>query len=672
MPVSPKLPALRLPAVTTTSVLQDHRGLRQRAATALLRLAELADEDGGTVTHQKRTVARGDLLRNTADKLANNAFVLAVVGEFSRGKSSLVNALLDQADLLPTALEPSTAAVTVISYAPEQRISVTFKDGTTREGLTPEELAAFASGQDLDGRQKRLQLLRRAAAFDTRVAANGLSLADVDLDPEAVPEEKGAAVHTVNVGLPAPFLRDGICLVDTPGIGSVNPEHGEATREHIHKADAVLFLVNTDPVISHGECDFLAFLKDYVQRFLFVVTKTDRFSPRERLKSVAYTRRTIEQFAGIPLPPIYPVSARLAQLGRSEPDEIKYKASGFPEFLDGLHAFLINARGKDFLGRNVRLALAQVQDLMNGVLLELQGLKMRLEDLPASIEETRLALAQGEVKRRQILQALEQRLRRVDAAMEAFSPTALVRLELHLAAEIERLVDGYDWDQLQRVAGTIPVFIRDLMATRLGPEFAAVAKQLVATREDILSACTDYFGEIGARLSARFTGLRLPERLTVSLDFDPDDLANRLQRIGTYTIGTTLALTVASVIAVGPVGALVVFGGLVARHTMTSSLRNDVKRRLKMSLTPAISKLLSDLFKNVRAEVDRSVTHFRQEVEDYLHGATSGIETKLTEMRRASPVPQDESSERQHCLHVRLAELDQIHAELSTMLEPEW
>jgi GTPase Era involved in 16S rRNA processing len=102
-------------------------------------------------------------------------------------------------------------------------------------------------------------------------------------------------VHTVNVWYPSPLLADGITLVDTPGIGSINPEHGEATRGFIHKADAVIFLINTDPVISASECNFLTFLQDYVSRFLFVVTKIDRFDETERRESLDYTRDIIQE-----------------------------------------------------------------------------------------------------------------------------------------------------------------------------------------------------------------------------------------------------------------------------------------------------------------------------------------------------------------------------------------
>ncbi|HKI35644.1 MAG TPA: dynamin family protein [Gemmataceae bacterium] len=656
--------------MATHSVLKDHHTLRRRAAEVVVRVAELADEEGGTVTHQQTTLPRGQYLRQLAAKLDNNVFVLAVVGEFSRGKSSLINALLDRPGLLPTSIEPTTAAITILSYAPEPRVTVTFKDGTRRDDLSPEDLARYAVGYDLDGRERHAAAARRAAGIgESWVGGLTETTLDISLD---VAGPRTPPVATIHVGVPSPFLRDGICLVDTPGIGSVNPEHGEATRGFIDKADAVLFLVNTDPVISQSECNFLAFLRDYVNRFLFIVTKIDRFSPRERQQSVAYTARTIEQHAGLARPPIYPVSAKLAILGRAEPDEVKYAASGFPVFLNALHRFLVEARGQEFLNKHAGLALGEVQGLINATLVELQGLRMSLEELPGSIDAARSALRHADLKRRDILTALGHRLRRIDAAMESFSPPAKVRLELQLASEVERLVDGYDWEQLQRVSETMPILIRDILATRLGADFARAAEQLVAMRSDILDACRQHLGEVSAGLRLRFEGLRLPQQMTVSLDFDANELKGRLQRIGTVTIGSTLALTIASIVAVGPLGAVVVLGGLVARHTLSSALRNDVKRRLKMSVGPALDRLLKELFQKVRDDITQTAEQFRQEVEEFLQGATAGIDQTLARLEQMRPVSMDESGARQHRLRVRLAELEELQRELEALTEPDW
>jgi GTP-binding protein EngB required for normal cell division len=649
-------------------VLKDHQTLRQLVAEVILRVARIADEDAGTVTHQQAVVPRGQYLRQIAAKLANDVFVLAVVGEFSRGKSTLINALLDRPGLLPTSIEPTTAAVTVLTHAPEPRVSVTFADGTTRHNLSAADLARYAVGHDLDGRERRAEAARRAASGgDSQPSC--MSETDIDLDlNRGRPAEPQVA--TVHVGLPSPFLSDGICLVDTPGIGSVNPHHGEATRRFIDQADAVLFLVNTDPVIGQSECNFLAFLRDYVDRFLFVVTKIDRFGPHERQQSVAYTARTIEQHAGLARPPVYAVSAKLAMLGRSEPDEFKYAASGFPEFLNGLHRFLIEARGQQFLHKQAGLAVAEVRHLSNAALVELQGLRLGRRERPAAVGTARSALRHADDKSRAILAALETHLCRIDGALEMFSPMAQVRLELLLGGEIERAVDGYDWDQLQRVAETVPVFLRNMLSIRLGADFAKAAGQLTAMRDDILEACRRHLGEVSDGLKLHFEGLRLPERVTVSLDFDAAELTRRLERIGTLTLGSTLALTLAGVVAVGPLAGLVIVGGLVARQSMSSALRSEVKRRLKLSVGPAVHRLLSELFQKVRDDITRTAAQFRQEVEDLLRGATADIDQTLARLEQ--PWPEEDAEARQERLQARLAELEELRRELESLAEPSW
>ncbi len=203
------------------SVLKDHQTLRRRAAEIMLRAAEIADEDssGSATTH------RSQYLRQLAAKIENNVFVLAVVGEFSRGKSSLINALLDR---------------------PEPAADLHQAD----HGLHhhPELCSRAAHLGQVQGRHPP----RRRGAGRPRPATPPAAISTAA--GVAVP---GPPVDTLYVGVPSSFLRDGIRLVDTPGIGSVNPQHGEATRGFIDKADAVLFLVNTDPVISQSECNFL-------------------------------------------------------------------------------------------------------------------------------------------------------------------------------------------------------------------------------------------------------------------------------------------------------------------------------------------------------------------------------------------------------------------------------
>src|SRR2546428_9730808 len=115
--------------------MEEMRGFTQakaHMATALSRLADLFTQRG-----QAALLWRAGAL---ADKLETEQFNLVVLGQFKRGKSTLINALLG-ADLLPTAVGPLTSIVTIIQYGPRPHPVVRCLDGRTLEvaiaDLTP-------------------------------------------------------------------------------------------------------------------------------------------------------------------------------------------------------------------------------------------------------------------------------------------------------------------------------------------------------------------------------------------------------------------------------------------------------------------------------------------------------------------------------------------------------
>lgn len=73
-------------------------------------------------------VIRGCPCEDLREKIETNTFNLVVVGQFKRGKTSLINALLG-ADILPVAVVPLTSIVTIMKYGEALRINVHFNDG---------------------------------------------------------------------------------------------------------------------------------------------------------------------------------------------------------------------------------------------------------------------------------------------------------------------------------------------------------------------------------------------------------------------------------------------------------------------------------------------------------------------------------------------------------------
>lgn len=229
-------------------------------APALCRLAEIADELGRADTTAE--------IRQLLGRINEGRFFLACVGQFKRGKSTLLNALVGE-PILPTGVVPITTVPTVLRFGSEKsaRVLICGKWQTVR----PDQLAQYVSEE---------------------------------LNPE---NEK--LVEGVEAFLPSPLLASGMCLVDTPGIGSVFAGNTETTNEFIPQIDAAILVVGADPPISGEEAALVEAVAANVDQILIVLNKIDRVSPAERQQAAAFASKVLEARLKKAVGPIYEVSA---------------------------------------------------------------------------------------------------------------------------------------------------------------------------------------------------------------------------------------------------------------------------------------------------------------------------------------------------------------------------
>ncbi len=215
-------------------------------------------------------LGRADLARDAealAQRTAEGLFYVACIGQFKRGKSTLINALIGR-ERLPVGVIPVTSAVTLV-----------------REGAAHARVR-FVSGQWQDIDPDDIEQFVCESA-----------------NPENV---KGVAL--VELSTPSPLLASGLCLVDTPGIGSVFAGNTAVTRGFLHHIDVALIVVGADPPISGDELDLVVAVAEHVRQLLFVLNKADRMSEVARRQAIAFTQRIVGQRLGRAAP-VFEVSA---------------------------------------------------------------------------------------------------------------------------------------------------------------------------------------------------------------------------------------------------------------------------------------------------------------------------------------------------------------------------
>ncbi|MBU0698703.1 MAG: dynamin family protein [Proteobacteria bacterium] len=188
-------------------------------------------------------------LSGLKDRLVGGRFHLAVLGQFKRGKSTLLNALISE-PILPVSVIPLTAVPTFIQFGAVPKIRVHFGDTRSVEEF---------SGASTSDR----------TAFLVKYVTE-----------EGNPKNK-LGVTEVEVVLPAPILSKGVVLIDTPGIGSTYRHNTQATLNFLQQCDAALFLISADPPITDVELDFLRQVREKVPRLFFILNKVDYLNAEE-------------------------------------------------------------------------------------------------------------------------------------------------------------------------------------------------------------------------------------------------------------------------------------------------------------------------------------------------------------------------------------------------------
>jgi GTPase SAR1 family protein len=294
-------------------------------------------------------------LEELANRLAQTRFHLAVLGQFKRGKSTLLNALIGE-ELLPSAIVPVTSVPTFLSWGPERLIRVVFLDGHTQE-LSP------ASSVD-------------ACSFLSKYVT------------ESCNSRNHLGVARVEVEHPASLLKKGVVLIDTPGIGSTFQHNTEATLNFLPQCDAALFLVSADPPITQVEIEFLKAVRGKVVKILFIMNKIDYLSGKERQDAVEFFRAVLRQQVGLDgSEPVFSISARRGLESKLTGNNSLWLESGMSEVENYLIDFL---SGEKMGILNLAIARKAV-DILGDSLLHL-NLKQRSLTLPLEDLEQRLAV----------------------------------------------------------------------------------------------------------------------------------------------------------------------------------------------------------------------------------------------------------------------------------------
>lgn len=206
------------------------------------------------------------------ERLSGRELIISVMGQFKTGKSSLINALLEE-ELLPVGIIPLTTVVTEIRSAKNFLGVVSFFDGSEKE-IQRSDLLDYISEQENPDNEKM--------------------------------------VSVVKLWTPHTPLGPDVTLVDTPGVGSVHLHNTETSNSYIEKSDGVLFLLSVDSPVSEMELDFLLKARKQAAKFYFAVNKIDKVNEENLQEFLSYCKVVLSKAVGFEVT-LYSLSAKTGE-----------------------------------------------------------------------------------------------------------------------------------------------------------------------------------------------------------------------------------------------------------------------------------------------------------------------------------------------------------------------
>jgi uncharacterized tellurite resistance protein B-like protein/GTPase SAR1 family protein len=466
-----------------------------------------------------------DEVGKVSKQLQSQSFRLAVVGEFSKGKSTLLNALLGE-EIQPVREIPCSGAVTVLKYGTQKRVVCRYKDGR-------EEEIPFN-----DYQQK--------ATISEDAALGCLS------DELANNEIEEIVFEHPNLEL----CSSGVEIIDSPGLNE-HPERTAITQRIIKDTDAAIFLTNVSCSLTQGERDLLQDLKIQLNHGkenepannLFVVgnfmdlvqTEKGREQVQQRIKRFVQGENPLI----IGENRIHFISAQSALKAFVQGNEDEYSKS-FDNFTRSIENFLINERGVIKNNRSVADIGYLVQNILNGLeqAEEILDGKVNISEAEKQKIFEQIGEASGrEVKIRLIASQLIEQV--IEEAAESWDEWR-EKLGDRMAAKSQKWYSEHSpvWSQDKLIKDYTNQFIRDLSKEIDDWGNKQLKDVILQNNLKILNANIEYeldaiqsnFKNIEQQINAKFS-----EQLQLSINGITDDFMGLGGLGGGIGIGGALA-----------------------------------------------------------------------------------------------------------------------------------
>ena len=258
---------------------------------------------------------RIEALQKLKQRVSTDAFKILIVGEFKRGKSTFINAMLGQ-EILPAYATPCTAVINEVKW-----------------GELPQALVHYSTSGE--GAKRETELISVEAIEEYVVIPENLANDYVN------PYEK------VEIFYPLELCRSGVEVIDSPGLNE-HITRSQVTESYLPIVDAIVFVFTCEALASESEISFIENrLKPLGHEDLFFVcNKFDQIREKEKERVRRFAISKLAPLSKRGEKGVFFVSAFQGLEGRLNGDQEKVDKSGISILEQELERFLTTDRGR--------------------------------------------------------------------------------------------------------------------------------------------------------------------------------------------------------------------------------------------------------------------------------------------------------------------------------------
>ena len=528
-------------------------------------------------------------------------------GEFKRGKSSLVNAIIGT-ELCPTDIGIATSVVTTIKYG----------------------------------------AVKKAVRYYGNLLENADSLKSEEIEWEDIDKYTVGDVleidNTILVELsyPSPFLKNGITIIDTPGIGGLDPRHAILTHMALPKADVIVYVTDACEPLTQSELEFYeSKVLSCGKRNVVLVNKSDILTADTLATHVSNTKLQLAKLGG---PEVIPVSAKCWELYSKLEENDFLLSSNKDAVLAGITSEVETFKKTQYKKYRDML-IAEIDDVYSAILLEIQQLKKDSNDKIKVVED----------------------LQRQQAALSKFrgdlnNPTSQIRLQINSIFEDAR-------NEVQNLISHDGTLLTStefdaLLESERGLEnegkwfVAQINDRLQKLSRKVDSRIESAFEEISESIEKEITNVMDAETFLVSNELKSCSVIN--SQLAFSLAGKVMTGTLIGGLATAAVELLIPGVGLIAGIATAAALiwkqvsretQQQKRISLKQQVLPQINLAITDM----RNQANTRFSKFHQNLLLTLQTIIGETEDKMRTLQTSI----QESRTSEHQAKEKIAELEQ-------------